>query len=522
MEKVPPTNNPGVLEVESPDVISSELNGTVDKHNWFETFRYKVNSQTYDEANGEPDIVAVGKDFCSRTTSQGITQVFHAPEGSKRIFWISLTFIALALLIGHLYYLINTFMLFETSTEVTIVPAKLLEFPAVTVCNNNMVKALPVVPEFDIPGAFAEQFDEVADYLTMNNSNNGHQKEDLIEKAIFDNHFVDIEKDFILTMNARYGNCYTFNMNGTRKTRRAMPGYGLELWLNIEHYAYDTFEFRPAEWVGAIVKIHDKNIEPTPQEGGIVVAPGTLNRLTVTKTKFVRKGGVYGNCFNPEDYKPATFYTGKYTKQHCDNTCLQKEIITKCCCHLKIVKYDLSNFTQPWRSLPEDRESGLSNWTTCQKESIGACVDNDTCWKTIWERYDNGSLSCQHCWDTCNETKYDTRLASVPWPADAYIDRIASELEQNERLMTQLFVFDQINQTEISDEILKENFLSVEILYETLTTTFVTERPAISTFEFVSEIGGTFGLWIGWTILTIFEFFEFVSDLIVVRFRKRR
>jgi len=55
--------------------------------------------------------------------------------------------------------------------------------------------------------------------------------------------------------------------------------------------------------------------------------------------------------------------------------------------------------------------------------------------------------------------------------------------------MTQLFVFDQINQTEISDEILKENFLSVEILYETLTTTFVTERPSISTFEFVSEIG---------------------------------
>lgn len=49
MEKVPPTNNPAVLEVESPDIISSELNGTVDKHNWFETFRYKVNSQTYDE-----------------------------------------------------------------------------------------------------------------------------------------------------------------------------------------------------------------------------------------------------------------------------------------------------------------------------------------------------------------------------------------------------------------------------------------------------------------------------------------
>jgi len=38
----------------------------------------------------------------------------------------------------------------------------------------------------------------------------------------------------------------------------------------------------------------------------------------------------------------------------------------------------------------------------------------------------------------------------------------------------------------------------------------------------LTVLGGTFGLWIGWTILTIFEFFEFVSDLIVIRFRKRK
>jgi len=33
--------------------------------------------------------------------------------------------------------------------------------------------------------------------------------------------------------------------------------------------------------------------------------------------------------------------------------------------------------------------------------------------------------------------------------------------------------------------------------------------------------GGTFGLWIGWTILTIFEFFEFMSDLIFVKFMSK-
>jgi len=58
---------------------------------------------------------------------------------------------------------------------------------------------------------------------------------------------------------------------------------GLELWLNIEQYAYDTKIFRPVEWVGAVVKVHDTNTEPTPQEGGIVMGPATLNRLAVTK-----------------------------------------------------------------------------------------------------------------------------------------------------------------------------------------------------------------------------------------------
>jgi len=50
--------------------------------------------------------------------------------------------------------------------------------------------------------------------VALNDVNAGHQREDLIVKAI------------TLTMNAQYGNCYTFNMNGSRATRRAMPGYG--------------------------------------------------------------------------------------------------------------------------------------------------------------------------------------------------------------------------------------------------------------------------------------------------------
>jgi len=65
--------------------------------------------------------------------------------------------------------------------------------------------------------------------------------------------------------------------------------------LNIEHYAYDSYElsfydegplYKPVEWIGAVVEVHDIDIEPTPHERGILVAPGTLNRLTITQVNY--------------------------------------------------------------------------------------------------------------------------------------------------------------------------------------------------------------------------------------------
>ena len=53
----------------------------------------------------------------------------------------------------------------------------------------------------------------------------------------------------------------------------------MSLLLNIESYRYKDF----IEWRGAIIKVHHPDFDPLPEEGGIVVAPGTVNFLSVVK-----------------------------------------------------------------------------------------------------------------------------------------------------------------------------------------------------------------------------------------------
>ena len=59
--------------------------------------------------------------------------------------------------------------------------------------------------------------------------------------------------------------------------------------MNIELFAYSPPEYLPTEWVGAIVKIHHPDEDPVPEEGGIAVSPGTLNRLSLERVSHVIK-----------------------------------------------------------------------------------------------------------------------------------------------------------------------------------------------------------------------------------------
>ncbi|WAR23024.1 ASI1B-like protein, partial [Mya arenaria] len=61
--------------------------------------------------------------------------------------------------------------------------------------------------------------------------------------------------------------------------------------------------------------------------------------------------------------------------------------------------------------------------------------------------------------------------------------------------------------------IINNNFLKVNIYYEDLNFNNVTEEPQIEIQQFLSDVGGAFGLWIGLSILSFLEVVQLLVEL---------
>ncbi|XP_067933813.1 FMRFamide-activated amiloride-sensitive sodium channel-like [Watersipora subatra] len=455
----------------------------------------------------------IGEAFCSKTSSQGISHVYNAPKGSKKIIWAVVTIVMVILLILHTTFLSIEYAAFNVTTEVTIQPAQHIEFPAVTVCNSNVIRESE--PALSTP-EWTKNVSTKPDYLKLNNSNLGHQKEDLILQATFQHESVGIDS-FELVMDGKYGNCYTFNKENKATSTKAVPGYGLELLLNIESYAYST-KYEPAEWAGAIIKVHHPFVEAIPDEGGIAVGPGTLNRLAITTTDVRRLGGRYGDCLRETDEMPTTYYSGHYTKSICENTCLQRMIIKNCCCYVQELKRNLSEFDESWL-LPKRswNESLQHQGKVCVRENLVSCASHSNCWKELWHGYDHGEFKCTECKDLCRGITYATNAAPISWPTKAYKAKMVGELnESHPQLIPEISRY--VVASELTDDIISENFIKIQLYFGSMSTMILTEKAEVSDFEYASELGGVFGLWIGWTLLTILEFVELIVDMVTLKY----
>ncbi|XP_060066397.1 degenerin-like protein unc-105 [Ylistrum balloti] len=505
------------------------------------------------------ELKAVLFELATTTTIHGIGNIVSANKTYKRLLWLSLWLLTF---VGYCFQLSQIYITFTSTQKTTTMDLKfgVLKFPGVTFCNLNPVKKMFLTETSDdmqlfltIPEVamryystpidieidrnhprfkFLDRFEkhgfntegwDVLSYIPtdplqtrdlfikseiskMNRSTIekiGHNIDDMLLHCSFNGDSCNSSL-FTPVSSTRYGNCYTLQTDDLVSTVPGPP-YGLTLMLDLETYEYVS---PSSSGNGIKLVIHEPGAYPFVEEQGVNVAPGRssigLNRIEIQRLKPPQ-----GNCDYHNGYDDK--YGIKYSKMACEQLCqvnLTKDI---CDCVPTMVSIDQSSVT----------------------DSSSYCGLLDIpCAILVRQAQVKGDLHCP-CTNPCLENKYSKTISSHSWPRQEYLTReiiplICENTERAKKLenITGYSCLDitlNIAPAE-SVEPFRDNFVKLDIYFEDLNYEHIEEVPSYDEYQFLSDIGGATGLFIGASVLSLVEVIQILVEVLkyaVNRLRKK-
>ena len=252
----------------------------------------------------------------------------------------------------------------------------------------------------------------------------------------------------------------------------------------------DTYSFEMDD--GAVAFITYDQVEPdTAQQ--IKMKIGTLNDIGVRRTNIKR---VYTPKSECKDFNQFSFdrslYTiltqnFTYTQDQCFSLCIQRTINAKCnCSDLRFM--DLK---------PNQNHCLKLSQLSCSNAAYSKLIDSD---------FQEECTS--FCPLECETNKLDFAVSTSRFPNIQYAN-LLSALD----IITNSF---DIDNTTDHQELLEKNTLAINVYYNDLEYTQVEEERANDIVDFFTSLGGNIGLFIGVSILSVFEIMEFLVEAFII------
>jgi hypothetical protein len=375
----------------------------------------------------------------------------------------------------------------EVISKIEIINEKPIEFPVITLCNANPFmsqKAQEIFSNISLSTYGVNYMDklrgdeEFSNLLEMtkmyvNSKDFVDKRKELknglkIMKCIFNNVKCNIEQDFSRYFSYQYGNCLQFNKNltHTKETITEGPAFGLllDIHLNSTPFNYDAFHLNG---VGLKLFIHNKTFDNRITEE-ISLRLGQETNVALKRTFTSKTPYPYSVCEDLEstnmeesEYVKILKYNNKTYRQYdCFKLCLQEMVNEKCQCHY--TKFlPVNTHLRPCLNLSQ-LECIYNEQNAFRDEKLNEC--NRKC-----------PLECE--WIT-----YETQMSSL--------DLISS------------------NATGVN--VSKESLLSLKVYYSFTQFTEIREFPKTLLFDLVSQIGGSMGMLLGFSIFHLIELVEII------------
>ncbi|KAL3869177.1 hypothetical protein ACJMK2_041888 [Sinanodonta woodiana] len=322
-------------------------------------------------------------------------------------------------------------------------------------------------------------------YMTLSRdqrANAGHNITDMLVSCSFNGREC-YGSNFTLYQTSDYGNCWTLDSDKLI-VRSPGPSAGLSLILYMENSEFLT---GINQGNGARLVIHESQTIPSPYNEGIHVASAEETSVAIRKVSITRLGTPYGDCDDGVSFM--TTYGINYTRQSCQLMCQATKILETCSCYDDdgeelIRKSPASLKSKPCRSGPEIR-----------------CKDK------LKSQFEGKEQVCS-CYNPCYETQYSRTTGSRQWPTDEYASILLEGLCEKDNTTCQSF------KTKYTDQRTQsQNFLRLNIYYADLNFEYIEETPQIEAGDFLANVGGVIGLWIGLSVLALCEVLQLITEL---------
>uniref|UniRef100_A0A8C7DUB8 Acid-sensing ion channel 1-like n=1 Tax=Oncorhynchus kisutch TaxID=8019 RepID=A0A8C7DUB8_ONCKI len=443
--------------------------------------------------------------FMRRTKVHGLMYVFSPDKTlTQRILWLLAFFVCVSLLFTWSWNRILYLMSYPAVTRIKMEWTHNMSFPAVTFCNHNLfrVSSLTKVDLYhcgywmDLMHQNHSVLEKSLALLRDNHKYNllslldfngytpppryhvnttemigrlGHQLEDMLLECRFRGE--NCTHQNFTTIYTRYGKCYTFNSgldgNPLLTTLKGGTGNGLEIMLDIQQDEYlpvwgETDE--TSYEAGVKVQIHTQSEPPFPHQLGFGVAPGFQTFVSSQEQRLQYLPPPWGDCKStPIDSE----FFSTYSITACRIDCETRYLVENCNCRM---------VHMPGTSM------------VCTPEQYKDCADPAL---DFLVEKDNDYCVCE---TPCNMIRYGKELSMVKIPSKASAKYLAKKFNKTEQYIG-------------------ENVLVLDIFFEALNYEKIEQKKAYEIAGLLGDIGGQMGLFIGASVLTILEIFDYLYEV---------
>ncbi|XP_053265755.1 acid-sensing ion channel 3 isoform X1 [Podarcis raffonei] len=437
--------------------------------------------------------------FARGSSLHGLSHlVAHGSRSLRRLLWALAFGGSLALLALVCAERVAYFLSYPHVTKLDEVAAPNLTFPAVTLCNLNQFRFSKITrndlyhvgellalldarhevaplgdPQLlaalrdraNFRGFKARPFD-MADFYNRT----GHDLAEMLWQCTFRG--ANCSASNFTVIFTRLGKCYTFNSGAPGHelltTVKGGTGNGLELMLNIQQDEYlpvwgETDE--TSYEAGVKVQIHSQNEPPSIDQLGFGVAPGFQTFVSCQQQRLFYLPPPWGDCkSNPVE----SAFFANYSMAACRIDCETRYLAENCNCRMV--------------HMP-------GNANLCTPEQYKECADPAL---DFLVEKDNEFCSCQ---TPCETVRYGKELSVVKIPSKASAKYLAKKYNRSEQYIA-------------------ENLLVLDIFFEALNYETIEQKKAYEVAGLLGDIGGQMGLFIGASLLTILEIFDYLYEVL--------